>query len=78
MTEIDLMTPIERKRKERNESIVKEFKELAPKLTAQGYKPYRLLEALARKYEISAPGVRYVLVEAGVYTTAKEVRKQNV
>ena len=32
MTEIDLMTPMERKRKERNEAIIAEFKELAPKL----------------------------------------------
>ena len=40
MTEIDLMTPMERKRKERNEAIIAEFKELAPKLTAQGMKPY--------------------------------------
>ena len=28
MTEIDLLTPIERKRKERNENIIAEFKEL--------------------------------------------------
>ena len=34
MTEIDLMTPMERKRKERNEAIIAEFKELSPKLTA--------------------------------------------
>ena len=47
MTEIDLMTPMERKRKERNETIIAEFKELAPKLTAQGKKPYRILRALA-------------------------------
>lgn len=76
MTEIDLMTPLERKRKERNECIVKEFKELAPKLTAQGYKPYRIMQALAKKFGITTPGVRFVLVGAGVYTTADEVSKQ--
>ncbi len=76
MTEIDLMTPMERKRKERNECIVKEFKELAPKLTAQGYKPYRIMQALAKKFGITTPGVRFVLVGAGVYTTADEVSKQ--
>ena len=37
MTEIDLLTPIERKRKERNESIIAEFKELMPEFRAKGY-----------------------------------------
>ncbi len=76
MTELDLMTPLERKRKERNECIVKEFKELAPKLMAQGYKPYRIMEALAKKFGITTPGVRYVLTVAGVYTTSEEYRQQ--
>lgn len=76
MTEIDLMTPMEKKRKERNETIIAEFKELAPKLTAQGYKPYRIMQALAKKFGITTPGVRFVLVEAGVYTTAEECKQK--
>jgi hypothetical protein len=75
MTEIDLMTPMERKRKERNEAIIAEFKELAPTLTAQGYKPYRIMQALAKKFGITTPGVRFVLVKAGVYETAEKVSK---
>ena len=75
MTEIDLMTPMERKRKERNEAIIAEFKELAPKLTAQGKKPYRILRALAEKHGITTSGVRFILVDAGVYETAKKVSK---
>lgn len=75
MTEIDLMTPMERKRKERNESIIAEFKELAPKLASQGKKPYRLLRALAEKHGITTSGVRFILVGAGCYTTANELSK---
>ena len=75
MTEIDLMTPMERKRKERNESIIAEFKELAPKLAAQGKKPYRLLRALAEKHGITTSCVRFILVGAGCYTTANELSK---
>lgn len=75
MTEIDLLTPIERKRKERNESIIAEFKELMPELRAKGYKPYRVFQALAKKYGMTTPGVRFVLVDAGVYTSADEASK---
>ena len=75
MTEIDLMTPMERKRKERNESIIAEFKELAPKLAAQGKKPYRLLRALAEKHGITTSGGRCSWVGAGCYTTANELSK---
>lgn len=77
MTEIDFMTPMERKRKERNEAIIAEFKELAPKLTAQGTKPYRILRALAEKHGITTSGVRFILVEAGVYETAEKVSKSH-
>ena len=51
MTEIDLLTPIERKRKERNESIIAEFKELMPEFRAKGYKPYRVFQVLQRSTE---------------------------
>ncbi len=69
---LDLMTPTAKKRKERNECIVREFKECAPEIMAQGYKPYRIMDALARKYGVTIPGVRFVLTAAGVYTTSKE------
>lgn len=75
MTEIDLMTPIERKRKERNESIIAEFKELMPELRAKGFKPYRVFQALAKKHGMTIPGIRFVLVAAGVYTSADEAGK---
>ena len=75
MAEIDLLTPIERKRKERNESIIAEFKELMPEFRAKGYKPYRVFQALAKKYGMTTPGVRFVLVGAGVYTSADEASK---
>lgn len=75
MTEIDLLTPIERKRKERNESIIAEFKELMQEFRAKGYKPYRVFQALAKKYGMTTPGVRFVLVSAGVYTSADEASK---
>lgn len=76
MTDIDLMTPLERKRKERNKNVVAEFKELAPKFVAQGYKPYRVLKALAKKHGLTTSGVRFILTQEGCYTTADEYVKQ--
>lgn len=72
MTEVDLMTPLERKRKERNETIIREFKELAPRFQAQGVKPFRIFRALAEKHEITPEGVRFILRKAGVYGAANK------
>ena len=46
-----------------------------PKSTVQGKKPYRILRALAEKHGITTSGVRFILVEAGVYETAEKVSK---
>lgn len=65
-------TPIERERRERNEAICREFKELTPKVVAQGYKPYRAITMIAGKYGMTHAGIIFVLQKAGLYTNAKE------
>lgn len=77
MTEIDLMTPMERKRKERNENVIRDFQEMAPTLAQRGYKPYRLIRALAEKYGMTAPGVSFVLKKEGLYSTAEDFASHN-
>lgn len=75
MTEIDLLTPMERKRKERNENMIRDFKEMAPQLTKQGCKPHRIMHALAEKYGMTIPGVRFVLMREGLYTSSVDWEK---
>ena len=65
-------TRIERERRERNEAICKEWQEQLPIIMAQGYKPYRLMDALAEKYGMTRPGIMWVLQNAGIYTNAKD------
>lgn len=69
-------TRFERERRERNEAICKEWQSELPKVVAMGYKPGRLLEALAQKYGMTRPGIQWVLQDAGIYTTAKDAIEQ--
>lgn len=76
MTELqNFETPMETARRERREAIVKEYKDEGLKLIAKGLKPYRVMMALAQKYNMSLPGIRLILTESGEYKGSKEVRE---
>ena len=65
-------TRLEKERRERNESICKEFQELTPQVVAQGYKPYRAIKMIGEKNGMTHAGVIFVLKAAGLYTTSNE------
>ena len=73
MADIEIMTDKERERNERNKTIIKEFNKLNPEVMAKGYKPYRTLKVIAKKYNMTAAGVRFVLTKEGVINTLSEL-----
>lgn len=73
MADIEIMTDKERERNERNKTIIKEFNKLNPEVMAKGYKPYRTLKVIAKKYNMTEAGVRFVLTKAGVFNTLSEL-----
>lgn len=59
----NLLTPCEAKRRERNKSIVREYR----RMMGNGVtKRWRVLAALARKYDMSAMGVFKIIQEAEI------------
>lgn len=49
------------------------FKKMNPELMAKGFKPYRTLKVIAKKYNMTAAGVRFVLTKEGVINTLSEL-----
>lgn len=70
-------TAQERQRRETNEKICKDFQQLNPKMMEEGYKPYRTFAVLAQKYGKTTAGIRHILVNAGIYTSAEELAEES-
>jgi hypothetical protein len=76
MADIEFMTDKERKRNERNKTIIKEFNKLNPEVMAKGYKPYRTICIIAEKHHMTPAGVRFVLKQTGTINTLREVAEE--
>lgn len=73
MASEEILTATEKKRYERNKHLIADFKKMNPEMMAKGFKPYRTLCILARRYGMTAAGVRFVLTKAGVFNTLSEL-----
>lgn len=73
MANEEILTPMEKQRVERNKHIIADFKKMNPELMAKGFKPYRTLKVIAKKYNMTAAGVRFVLTKEGVINTLSEL-----
>ncbi len=63
---IDLRTPAEVKRAERDRALCEEYNALVRQQPTA--KPYRLFGALAKRYSLSGYGVAKILQKRGAYT----------
>lgn len=66
MTEKDYLTDYEKRKKERNNAIIADFKKLNPLLMRSGYRPYRTISQIASKHKMTEAGVRSILKREGV------------
>lgn len=73
MADEEILTATEKKRYERNKHIIADFNKINPELMAKGFKPYRTLKVIAKKYNMTAAGVRFVLTKEGVINTLSEL-----
>ena len=73
MADVEILTELEKQRVERNKHIIADFKKMNPELMAKGFKPYRTLKVIAKKYNMTAAGVRFVLTKEGVINTLSEL-----
>lgn len=73
MADVEILTELEKQRVERNKHIIADFKKINPELMAKGFKPYRTLKVIAKKYNMTAAGVRFVLTKEGVINTLSEL-----
>lgn len=73
MADVEILTEYEKQRVERNRHIIADFKKMNPEVMAKGFKPYRTLSIIAKKYKMTAAGVRFVLTKAGVFNTLSEL-----
>lgn len=73
MADVEILTELEKQRMERNKHIIADFKKMNPELMAKGFKPYRTLKVIAKKYNMTAAGVRFVLTKEGVINTLSEL-----
>lgn len=73
-----IMNEVERIRKERDESICREWEETAPAAVRDGVPPSRILASIAAKRGMTAQGVEVVLRRAGIYEGAREFKKEVV
>lgn len=67
MANIEIMTDCEKQRAERNKKVIADFKKLNPEIMAKGFKPYRTLSIIAKRYNMTPAGVRFVLTKAGEF-----------
>ena len=62
--ELNLLTPAERARAERDAMVCADFKNLRPKA-----RPWRIFNALADKYDISAMQIYNIITSNGLYSS---------
>ena len=68
MEDIDLLTPKEHERMERDTCICDEFKKLMPEVERIGNKQWRAVCAIANEFRLSNWYVRNILVKNNLYT----------
>lgn len=73
MASEEILTATEKKRYERNKHLIADFKKMNPEMMAKGFKPYRTLCILAKRYGMTAAGVRFVLTKEGVINSLSEL-----
>lgn len=73
MASEEILTATEKKRYERNKHLIADFKKMNPEVMAKGFKPYRTLSIIAKKYKMTAAGVRFVLTKEGVINNLSEL-----
>lgn len=73
MADEEILTATEKKRYERNKHIIADFKKMNPEMMAKGFKPYRTIRILAKRYGMTEAGVRFVLVRQGVINNLSEL-----
>ncbi len=67
MTTIDLRTPREKAIEERRKAICEAYLKL--KNQHPDCKPNRIMDAVARQFDMSIPGIKRVLIAKGLYET---------
>lgn len=67
MTQIDLRTPREKERDTKHSQICNEFLTLRNQMP--GAAPHRIFGLIADRHEMTIPGVRNIVIKAGLYTT---------
>lgn len=67
MTQIDLRTPKEKERDQRYATICNEFLELTNQMPDTA--THRIFGLIADRHEMTIPGVRNIVIKAGLYTT---------
>lgn len=77
MADLEILTEHEKMRAERNKKVIADFKKLNPEVMAKGFKPYRTLSIIAKRYNMTPAGVRFVLTKAGVINTLSELTEQD-
>lgn len=65
--QIDMRTVAEKEREARHKAICEEYLTLA--LASPSTSRYRLLTAIATHHKLTIPGVRKILIKAGLYIT---------
>ncbi len=67
-----IMTPIERERAKRHSAICNDYKHLCRDYPTAA--PYRLMQQLCIKYEMTVPGIRRIIEAAGLYQTRQRIK----
>lgn len=62
--ELNLLTPIQRAKEERNARICEDYKQMKGKA-----RPWRIFSALAEKYNMTATNIYFVVTDSGLYTS---------
>lgn len=69
MTHIDIRTDTEKAREARHRAIRNDYLTMANEMP--GTAPNRIFTVIASRYGMTVPGVRNILIKAGVYSSAK-------
>lgn len=75
MASEEILTATEKKRYKRNKHLIADFKKMNPEMMAKGFKPYRTIRILAKRYGMTEAGVRFILVKQGVINNLSEFTK---
>lgn len=66
---IDVRTPIEKKRDERNKLICESFLKLSNEMP--DCSPHRIFRMIAERVDMTIPGVKNIVINNGLYQTKK-------